>query len=123
MVDTAIKVIFSDEIIERLVDLVMEAQQQENTRLPVLKEQFRDTDKQLANLLEVIEQGILTPTTKRRLDKQEARKEALNTSILEDLKNPVLTRAPPIPDSPPLSGIFSSILQIIFLVRKHTRGS
>ena len=123
MVDTAIKVIFSDEIIERLVDLVMEAPQQENTRLPVLKEQFRDTEKQLANLLEVIEQGILTQTTKRRLDKQEARKEALNTSILEKLKNPVLTRAPPIPDSPPLSGIFSSILQIIFLVRKHTRGS
>ena len=38
MVDTAIKVIFSDEIIERLIDLVMEAQQKENTRLPVLKD-------------------------------------------------------------------------------------
>ena len=34
--------IFSDEIIERLIDLIMEAQQQENTRLPVLKEQLRD---------------------------------------------------------------------------------
>ena len=55
VVDTAIKVIFSDEIIERLVDLVMEAQQQENTRLPVLKEQLRDTEKRLANLLETIE--------------------------------------------------------------------
>ena len=93
MVDTAIKVIFSDEIIERLIDLVMEAQQQENTRLPVLKEQLRDTEKRLANLLEAIEQGILTPTTKQRLDELEARKEALNTSILEEeLKKPVLTR-------------------------------
>ncbi len=91
--DTAIKVIFSDEIIERLIDLVMEAQQQENTRLPVLKEQLRDTEKRLANLLEAIEQGILTPTTKQRLDELEARKEALNTSILEEeLKKPVLTR-------------------------------
>ncbi len=73
VVDTAIKVIFSDEIIERLIDLVMEAQQQENTRLPVLKEQLRDTEK--------------------RLDELEARKEALNTSILEEeLKKPVLTR-------------------------------
>jgi len=92
-VDTAIKVIFSDEIIERLIDLVMEAQQQENTRLPVLKDQLRDTEKRLANLLEAIEQGILTPTTKQRLDELEARKEALNTSILEEeLKKPVLTR-------------------------------
>ena len=93
VVDTAIKVIFSDEIIERLIDLVMEAQQKENTRLPVLKDQLRDTEKRLANLLEAIEQGILTPTTKQRLDELEARKEALNTSILEEeLKKPVLTR-------------------------------
>jgi len=93
VVETAIKVIFSDEIIERLIDLIMEAQQQENTRLPVLKEQLRDTEKRLANLLEAIEQGILTPTTKQRLDELEAQKEALNTSILEEeLKKPVLTR-------------------------------
>ena len=93
VVDTAIKVIFSDEIIERLIDLVMDAQRKENNRLPVLKEQLRDTEKRLANLLEAIEQGILTPTTKQRLDELEARKEALNTSILEEeLKKPVLTR-------------------------------
>ena len=93
VVETAIKVIFSDEIIERLIDLIMEAQQQENTRLPVLKDQLRDTEKRLANLLEAIEQGIITPTTKQRLDELEARKEALNTSILEEeLKKPVLTR-------------------------------
>ena len=93
VVDTAIKVIFNDEIIEQLIDLVMEAQQKENTRLPVLKDQLRDTEKRLANLLEAIEQGILTSTSKQRLDELEARKEALNTSILEEeLKKPVLTR-------------------------------
>jgi len=93
VVETAIKVIFSDEIIEQLIDLIMEAQQQENTRLPILKDQLRDTEKRLANLLEAIEQGILTPTTKQRLDELETRKEALNTSILEEeLKKPVLTR-------------------------------
>ena len=84
MVDTAIKVIFSDEIIEQLIDLVIEAQQKENTRLPVLKDQLRDTEKRLANLLEAIEQGILTPTTKQRLDELEARKEALNKMCIRD---------------------------------------
>ena len=97
VVETAIKVIFSDEIIERLIDLIMDAQQQENTRLPVLKDQLRDTEKRLANLLEAIEQGILTPTTKQRLDELEARKEALNTSILEEelKKLPVYKNARP----------------------------
>ena len=69
VVDTAIKVVFSDEIIEQLIDLVMEAQQKENTRLPVLKDQLRDTEKRLANLLEAIEQGIgytaVMPTSDR----------------------------------------------------------
>ncbi len=93
MVETAIKVIFSNEIIEQLIDLIMEAQQQENTRLPLLKDQLQDTEKRQANLLEAIEQGILTPTTNQRLDELEARKEALDTSILEEeLKKPVLTR-------------------------------
>ena len=46
--------------------------------------------------MEAIKNGLcknLTPTTKQRLDELEARKEALNTSILEEeLKKPVLTR-------------------------------
>ena len=91
--DTALNVIFNHEIIDHLADLILEAQAKENTRLPALRSQLRDVEKRLANLLEAIERGILTPTTKQRLDELEARRDALNVSILEEeLQTPPLSR-------------------------------
>ena len=93
VVDTAVKLVLNDPVIEHLTDLILEAQGRENTRLPVLKEQLRDTEKRLSNLLEAIEQGILTSTTKQRLDELEARRDALKASILEEeLQRPTLSR-------------------------------
>ena len=93
VVDTAVKLVLNDPVIEHLTDLILEAQSQENTCLPVLKEQLRDTEKRLSNLLEAIEQGILTPTTKQRLNELEARRDALKASILEEgLQRPALSR-------------------------------
>ena len=93
VVDTAVKLVLNDPVIEHLTDLILEAQGRENTRLPVLKEQLRDTEKRLSNLLEAIEQGILTSTTKQRLDELEARRDALKVSILEEeLQRPALSR-------------------------------
>ena len=91
--DTALNVIFNHEIIDHLADLILEAQAKENTRLPALRSQLRDVEKRLANLLEAIEQGILTPTTKQRLDELEARRSDLKASILEEgLQRPTLSR-------------------------------
>ena len=93
VVDTAVKLVLNDQVIEHLTDLILEAQGRESTRLPVLKEQLRDTEKRLSNLLEAIEQGILTSTTKQRLDELEARQDALKASILEEeLQRPTLSR-------------------------------
>ena len=93
VVGTAVKLVLNDPVIKHLTDLILEAQGRENTRLPVLKEQLRDTEKRLANLLEAIEQGILTSTTKQRLDELEARQDALKASILEEeLQRPTLSR-------------------------------
>ena len=93
VVDTAVKLVLNDPVIEHLTDLILEAQSQENTCLPVLKEQLRDTEKRLANLLEAIEQGILTPTTKQRLNELETRRDALKARILEEeLQRPALSR-------------------------------
>ena len=93
VVDTAVKLVLNDPVIEHLTNLILEAQGRESTRLPVLKEQLRDTEKRLSNLLEAIEQGILTPTTKQRLDELEARQDTLKASILEEeLQRPTLSR-------------------------------
>ena len=93
VVDTAVKLVLNDPVIEHLTDLILEAQGRESTRLPVLKEQLRDTEKRLANLLEAIEQGILTPTTKQRLNELETRRDTLKANILEEeLQRPALSR-------------------------------
>ena len=93
VVDTAVELVLNDPVIEHLTDLILEAQGRENTRLPVLKEQLRDTEKRLSNLLEAIEQGILTSTTKQRLNELETRRDALKASILEEeLQRPTLSR-------------------------------
>ena len=93
VVDTAVKLVLNDPVIEHLTDLILEAQGRESTRLPVLKEQLRDTEKRLSNLLEAIEQGILTPTTKQLLNELETRRDALKASILEEeLQRPALSR-------------------------------
>ena len=57
VVDTAVKLVLNDPVIEHLTDLILEAQGRENTRLPVLKEQLRDTEKRLSNLLEAIDKA------------------------------------------------------------------
>ena len=49
----------------------MEAQQKENARLPVLKDQLEDTEKRLANLPKPLNRAS-TSTTKQRLDRLEA---------------------------------------------------
>ena len=93
VVDTAVRLVLNESVIEHLTDLILETQGRENTRLPVLKEQLRDTEKRLSNLLEAIERGILTPTTKQRLDELEARRSDLKASILEEgLQRPTLSR-------------------------------
>ena len=93
VVQAALEQVMNDKTIDMLADRLLEYQSRENTRLPVLQAELKDVQKQLGNLVAAIEQGILTPTTKQRLDELEARKEALNTSILEEeLKKPVLTR-------------------------------
>ena len=54
------KLIFDDELIEKLTDTVMELQGKENTALPLLRKQYTDTQKAIDNMLNAIQQGILT---------------------------------------------------------------
>lgn len=62
------KLIFDDELIEKLADTVMKLQSKENTALPLLKKRFADTQKSIDNMLDTIQQGILTASTKERLE-------------------------------------------------------
>lgn len=86
-------IIFDDNVIEQLADMVLEVQEQENTVIPILQQQLAEVEKGIANMLNAIQMGILTPSTKQRMDELEARKSELAVQISkEEIAKPHLTR-------------------------------
>ena len=87
------KVIFDDDLIEAIAESVYQLQDQENTMVPLLRKQLAETEKSIENVLNAIEQGIITPSTKQRLEELEQRKQNLQIEIAkENIKKPVLTK-------------------------------
>lgn len=86
-------VLMDDKIINQMADIIMEMQSKENQTIPYLKKQLAETEKGITNMLNAIEQGIFTASTKGRLDELEERKSLLETSILnEEMTKSRLTR-------------------------------
>ena len=82
-----------EAIFNYIIDMVMDLQNKENTSIPMLKQQLVETEKAIDNMLNAIQQGILTSSTKQRLDELEDNKSKLEVSILqEELLKPILTR-------------------------------
>lgn len=82
-----------DAIFNHIIDIVISVQRAENTTLPMLKQQLAETERNIDNMLNAIQQGILTTSTKKRLDDLEENKSKLEISILkEEMEKPVLTR-------------------------------
>ncbi|HWP52137.1 MAG TPA: hypothetical protein VN626_10620 [Clostridia bacterium] len=68
-------------------------QSRENTAIPLLKQQLAETEKGIENVLNAIQQGIFTASTKKRLDDLEEAKSKLEVCILqEEIKKPLLTK-------------------------------
>ena len=82
----------NDETIEAIVALLMDLQEQENISIPLLEQQLRDVERNIENLLDAIQQGILTKSTKCRLEQLEATKEDLEIRITnEKIAKPKIT--------------------------------
>ncbi len=61
--------------------------------MPVLPAALKDVNKPIENIVSAIEQGIIIPATKQRLDDLEEQRKALETNILqEQIAKPLLTR-------------------------------
>ena len=93
MIEQIKKLIFDDDLIEKLADKAMASQGKENTTLPLLKKQYADTQKSIDNMLDAIQQGILTASTKERLESLEKQKSELSVQIVkEEMAKPMLSR-------------------------------
>lgn len=81
VVSETMKMVMDDKAIEAIVSMLMALQEQDNVNLPLYEKQLAEADNAIQNLLNAIQQGILTKSTKGRLEELEAAKEELETKI------------------------------------------
>ena len=84
VVQTAAERILNGDTIERLISMILEYMRQESTLIPVLQRELADVEKRLANLLNLVEEGLVTDTIRQRLTELENRKKELNAAIMEE---------------------------------------
>ena len=89
VVEQTMKMVMDDKAIEAIVSMLMELQDRENVDLPLYEQQLHETKRGIDNLLNAIQQGVLTRSTKERLDQLEATRDELEIRIeKEKLEKP-----------------------------------
>ena len=93
VINAVMEKITDDAFLEYLADSAIEIQNKESSELPLLRKQLADTEKCITNMLNAIQAGIITDSTKQRLEELEANKKELETNIaIEELQKPMLTK-------------------------------
>ena len=89
VVSSTMEMIMDDAAIEAIVSMLMDIQEQENSNIPLYEQQLQEANNSIRNLLNAIQQGILTKSTKERLEELEAAKEELEQRLdYEKLSKP-----------------------------------
>ena len=81
IVSETMKMLMDDTAIEAIVPMVMALQDQENVNLPLYEKDLREPQINIQNMLNAIQQGILTRSTKERLEELEAARDDLENKI------------------------------------------
>lgn len=85
--------VLNEEKITRIIDALLAMQEQEDVTIPALRRQLAETEKSIENMLNAIQQGIFTASTKQRLEDLEKQKEELEIGITTaEIQKPKLTR-------------------------------
>ena len=81
VVSETMKMVMDDAAIEAIVSMLMDLQDRDNVNVPLYEQQLRETETAINNLLNAIQQGILTRSTKERLEQLEARRDDLEAKL------------------------------------------
>ena len=84
VLDRIIQLVHQDSVIDEISESAARIQSQESTAIPLLRGQLRDVNKGIDNMLNAIQMGIITNSTKERLDELEAEKKKLELAIAEE---------------------------------------
>ena len=75
--------VLQDDEISRIAEAIVALQEKEDTSLPAMHQQLTECEKAIDNMLNAIQMGVLTASTKERLEKLEMQREELKLSILQ----------------------------------------
>ncbi len=93
VVDATMKMVMDDTTIEAIVSMLMDLQDRDNVNIPLYEQQLKETNSSIQNILNAIQQGILTKSTKSRLEELEVAKEELEIKIAnEKLAKPKISK-------------------------------
>lgn len=85
--------VFQDDLIARIADELVALQNTEDNSLPLLRRQLADTERGIENMLNAIQQGIFTSSTRQRLEELEQLRDNVKASILQaELEHPQYSR-------------------------------
>ena len=87
------KIVVDGPLMERITDRLLSLQGEENHDLKLLESRLADTEKGISNMLDAIQAGIITASTKQRLAELEEERAELEQQIIENrIQHPVLSR-------------------------------
>lgn len=95
VVEETIRHVLQNDMIQRIADEAMAylAKEDDKSMLVVLKKKLSENKKAIQNLMAAIEQGIITESTKRRLEELEDERAQLEHGIAEEnIKKPIINR-------------------------------
>ena len=81
VVSETMNMLMDDAAVEAIVSMVMRLQDEENVNIPLYERELRETKISIQNMLNAIQQGILTRSTKERLEELEATRDDLENKI------------------------------------------
>lgn len=93
VVEQTMGVVMNGPVMEQITDRLLKLQGAESFDLRLLKKQLAEAEKGIENMLNAIQMGIITPSTKQRLAELEEQKTRLEQQVIvEQIKSPALTR-------------------------------
>ena len=84
VVNAVMAKVMDDNFVEYIADTVMDIQTRESSVLPALRHQLEETERGITNMLNAIQMGILTSSTKERLEALEEQRKELQARIAEE---------------------------------------
>ena len=73
--------VLRDEEISRIAEAIVALQEKEDTSLPAMRQQLTECEKAIDNMLNAIQMGVLTASTKERLEELENRRDELENRL------------------------------------------